>query len=387
MMQNTHLLLRIVELGQGGYSLTVHSSDDSHVINTTLPINDRTLETRIKTIQGVFNDIVVKVGNRISLEPSEKRGILELLANEGYDAFADLAGTVNDPAFKLLNTEIDMLPSGGTVKVIADSFSLPWEILTIQPDANKLWGLSYIIQRQIVRNGNPNTLRTGRIEASTPPKVGLLALKHSSLPAIMHDEVPFFTDLHSKKIIVCNLLESLNPKGDKKTEMDKLREFASINRHIYHFACEVVGDPNPARIKLVITDWFPITPDDLRRDRIVFNGKPLIVLNACDTGKVDHPFHTSDLISNLLKTEIQGIVATESKMPDQFASAFIMEFYDRLLSGYEIGMALQSTRHFFLKEHNNPLGLFYSLYQVSPHWKIVLRPLPDQGFGGKKNET
>jgi hypothetical protein len=59
-------------------------------------------------------------------------------------------------------------------------------------------------------------------------------------------------------------------------------------------------------------------------------------------------------------------------MPDNFASAFAAQFYQRLLSmpsdeEYEarIGEALLRTRLFFLRERNIPLGLAYSLYTYS----------------------
>ena len=67
MRQNAPLQLRILDLGQGGYSLTVHSSNDQDVNNVSLPIKAGTLEKRIQTIQNAFNDIVSMVGNRISL--------------------------------------------------------------------------------------------------------------------------------------------------------------------------------------------------------------------------------------------------------------------------------------------------------------------------------
>jgi CHAT domain-containing protein len=126
---------------------------------------------------------------------------------------------------------------------------------------------------------------------------------------------------------------------------------------------------------MIVSDWFPISPTELRAEDIEFRESPLLVLNACESGKLD-PFQTCDLVSELLDSEIQGMLATECQVPDAFAAAFMKEFYRRLLKEHQqIGHALKSCREYFWGEYNNPLGLLYSLYQIDPRWQLLRRPL------------
>lgn len=369
--------LRIWQKTQDKYQLYVHAPGDVDVLEAELPISPTTLRARIETIRNCLNTITRRCRRDITLTPNERDDILSVFAQEGYDAFADWAG-VGGQAAAAINWVMEKYPDADTINILSKRFSLPWEIITTDPLHPNPWGFSYIIQRQLPRNSVPYTPRTQRVETSTPPRVGLLALQDVfHLPAIVNEEIPFFIELHRKELVLCALMESLDPGKNRREELEKLRRFAGIDRHIYHFACHVEIDPNPARSNLIITDWFRVSPDDMRRHRIEFRKSPLVVLNACDTG-IGNPFHTSDLVSNLLNSEIQGIVATECQVPDVFASAFIKEFYYRLLAGDEIGSALKSCREYFLKEHNNPLGLLYSLYQVSPRWRIIRRAIPAQ---------
>jgi hypothetical protein len=369
--------LRIWPKTQGKYQLHVHVPGDVDVLEAELPISPTTLQARLLTIRSSLNKITRHCGRDVTLTPAKRDDILSTFAQEGYDAFADWVG-VRSAAADAISWVMDRYPDANTINILSEHFSLPWEIIATDPLHPSLWGFSYIIQRQLPRNNVPCTPRTQRIETNTPPKVGLLALQDAfHLPAIVHTEIPFFMDLNKKELILCTLMDSLNPRGDKRKELKRLRDFASVDRHIYHFACHVEIDPNPARSNVIITDWFRVSPDDMRRHRIEFKKSPLVVLNACDTGR-GNPFHTSDLVSNLLNSEIQGIVATECQVPDVFASAFIQKLYQHLLAGDEIGFALKSCRKYFLEQHNNPLGLLYSLYQISPRWRIIRQKLPTQ---------
>jgi hypothetical protein len=364
------------------YKLLIRLPGDADSYEIDLPITWQTLDARLRTVRGTLNEIVGQVGNRVTLSHSEKEAILVDLANEGFDAFADWVGDSGE-AFSLVSSVLKDFQAVGGIYIHARDFQLPWEILTIDPTMPHFWGFDHVVHHQLPINGRTYNRNRGRIELENngPLEIGLLALQDVGLlPAIIRHEIPFFQGLDREGVICCEIMESLDPNPDKekrKDEIHKLKAFVDRKeRHIYHLACHILpDDQNPSRSSFLITDWFPVSPDDLRRERIEFKGASLVVLNACSTAKID-PFHTSDLVSNLLRGDIQGILATQCEIPDSFASAFVKEFYVKLLAGEEIGDALRLTRTFFLEQHNNPLGLLYSLYQISPRWHISKRKLP-----------
>jgi hypothetical protein len=103
-----------------------------------------------------------------------------------------------------------------------------------------------------------------------------------------------------------------------------------------------------------------------------FLNEPLVFLNACESGTPLHLLQSANFPQTLINFGAGGVIATNCTMPDNFASAFAAQFYQRLLSmpsdeEYEarIGEALLRTRLFFLRERNIPLGLAYSLYTYS----------------------
>jgi hypothetical protein len=66
-----------------------------------------------------------------------------------------------------------------------------------------------------------------------------------------------------------------------------------------------------------------------------------------------------------------AVIATLCSVPDHFAHAFAVKFYEFLFSSSRepgsdhfryLAEALLATRRFFMEQYNNPLGLAYVLY-------------------------
>jgi hypothetical protein len=98
---------------------------------------------------------------------------------------------------------------------------------------------------------------------------------------------------------------------------------------------------------------------------------PLVYLNACGTGQpgpLDEPPGFADVW--IRDRGALAVVATLCPIPDHFAHAFALQFYNELLgdTGAASGRirslsdALLATRLHFLRNYNNPLGLAYVLY-------------------------
>src|SRR4029453_8357347 len=103
---------------------------------------------------------------------------------------------------------------------------------------------------------------------------------------------------------------------------------------------------------------------------------PMVFLNACGTGEqsdsYEPPGFPAQWIGNL---SALAVVATLCPVPDYFAHAFALKFYDFLFQAtlnsnalennrnrYVSEALLATRRHFMQEPYNNPLGLAYVLY-------------------------
>jgi CHAT domain len=107
---------------------------------------------------------------------------------------------------------------------------------------------------------------------------------------------------------------------------------------------------------------------------------PLAFLNACTSVSVD----VRELCSfpGLLLESHRGVIGTETRIPDVVAAEFSAAFYRSLLNGYTVGESLHSAKWYLIEEHNNPLGLVYTLY-ADPNL-YVSQPNPRGGVHARK---
>lgn len=139
---------------------------------------------------------------------------------------------------------------------------------------------------------------------------------------------------------------------------------------IRHFACHAdttapepqgyylqLGGPGEREIKVTlqaITDGW--------RDRKRFSGpRPLMVINACATARVDTS-HPLSFPNWALKTRHRGFIGTGTEVPDEVAAAFGELLYEALLDGQPVGAALGLARRRLMSRHQSPLGLLYVHY-------------------------
>lgn len=82
--------------------------------------------------------------------------------------------------------------------------------------------------------------------------------------------------------------------------------------------------------------------------------------------------YTSHFAGSFPGLGARGVVATECKVPDDFAAEFVEKLYEHLLNGEPLGESLLASRRFFLTERGNPSGLLYSMY-ASPPFRLARR--------------
>lgn len=288
------------------------------------------------------------------------------LATAGQAAFNRIFGdgpprqTMLD-ALKILQGRAD--PTIEISTEASDKFFIPWEMLYNGPalhtkaNVQHFWGMRYIISRTIVQEASPGSMVSPVIEASRP-YVGLVTC--DELQHVIEKEIPALRSLHENKRI--DLIELPYLSIDKQSrELEQFGRFLHKKHHIIHFACHAfTSDPSDLSV-LRVSSRFEITMRDFHARRFAVPHHPFIILNACRTGMID-PLRASSWATLFWKYGARGVLATEFRIPDNFAASFITELYKPLLSGKPIGEALLFTRRYFWDGQRNPLGLAYALY-------------------------
>ena len=110
-------------------------------------------------------------------------------------------------------------------------------------------------------------------------------------------------------------------------------------------------------------------------ERVAPTVRPLVFLNACGSTKITPNGITSFPEMFLFNVGNQGVIGTETRIPDRFAAQFSEQFYLNLVRGATLGEAVFNARWTLLRRLNNPLGLLYSLY--ADPYTTVRKPLPN----------
>ncbi len=264
----------------------------------------------------------------------------------------------------------EALKPGAAIQIVVDKFekfNIPWELLydghvvdTEEVDISRFWGMRYHVIRSLQSQKYP----PGVIQA-VKPTIGII---HNKALSGAEAEKSGFEDLEG---ITVELLRDLD-EGKHSSELDYLIQFLNDKQlHILHLACEA-NTEDPGNPYLWIADNFQVELQEIYHNFRI-RRYPLVVLNACGTGMRD-PFRTSNWVLLFWEQGAGGIVATEARVPDEFAARFSREFYKHLLDGKQIGEALFEARRFFWEQpeshpEHNPIGLVYSLYS-SPSLRI-----------------
>ena len=110
---------------------------------------------------------------------------------------------------------------------------------------------------------------------------------------------------------------------------------------------------------------------------------PLVFLNACRSVEGNQPFQPPPFATSWINDRgALAVVSAVCPIPDYFAHAFALKYYDFLFGNAEatfagrpvkgsLAGALLATRRYFMETHRNPLGLGYVLY-ASPGAYVAL---------------
>jgi len=317
----------------------------------------------VEELNKTLQQAVQIFANEYEANDDSSDNALSQLAEAGRAAFHRIFArgkprTVILEALKILRAK-----ANPTIEISAEHFFVPWELLYNGPvdgavDVDLFWGMHYILARNIIQDTCFGGMVLPTIE--TPrPNVGLVIC--DELDQVVEKEHPALKILHTSKRIKLQPLHALNP-AQRPKELAYFGRFLSKKMHIVHFACHAyLKDPLDLSY-LRVSDSFNITMREIYSHEFIIRYHPLVIMNACHTGVI-HPLSTSSWAALFRKYGARGVLATEFRVPDDFAAAFVVELYQHLLAGKPIGLALLITRRLFWDAHQrNPLGLAYALY-------------------------
>ncbi|MEM7717074.1 MAG: CHAT domain-containing protein, partial [Cyanobacteria bacterium P01_A01_bin.68] len=354
---------RIIQLS-GRYFLEVLS--DGHCNRAAIDMTPQDLGE----LNECFQRAIPSISRNNSQDNPSKQELAEL-AKIGHIAFNKIFFNSDTRAYI---RELTTLNESASIQVVTEDFFLPWEF--IYPDNldephsfNNFWGMNHFLSRIIVQEKISPAFVPPEIRFADCAKLGLLTYRE--LLAVTEKELQFFKKMEDESCLKLRILRCLNPDPNKwREEFNEFRKFWLNGLDLVHFACHAAYDKDsPSSSSILLSKEFSITLQDMDAYELEISGHPLIVMNACQTGKLN-PLYTSCFASFFQKYGARGVVATECEIPDTFAAEFTEQLYPHLFQGTPLGESLLATRRYFLNMHQNPAGLIYSMY-ASPSIRLV----------------
>jgi hypothetical protein len=291
-------------------------------------------------LQPFFDDLTPR--NRLTPAQFERR--VRQIGSYLYDEL------FHEDGFKAFYWEtLARLPAGATVQIVSDEPYIPWEILRPfreRPDGAQEPEQGFLCERFALarwRSGRdqPSRLLLLRVALVAPP---------SNL-AYVQKEVEALQAMFGRQIEIIQ----------DKTALETFLQ--SGQAEVLHFACH--GHFNlelPARSAVILGGeyWQPF---ELTAEYRNFGrGRPLVFLNACDSGRLGSGLTGLDgWAEAFLKSKASFFIGPLWHAGDEPASRFATVFYQRLLEGDPVGEAMRQARA-AIKQAGDATYLSYSLY-------------------------
>jgi hypothetical protein len=135
--------------------------------------------------------------------------------------------------------------------------------------------------------------------------------------------------------------------------------------HLVYLYCHggVGWGPNKRRVWLSVGRSLEerFAPDQLRYWPLGWESRPLVIVNGCNTTRVD-PSQLANFVREFAAQGAAGVVGTETTVWETLAQEVGSRLLAAMVAGKPLGEALLGIRHALLRERYNPLGLVYSAY-------------------------
>jgi hypothetical protein len=262
---------------------------------------------------------------------------------------------------------------------------LPWGMLYTHPVPGEtlfadgsnwtkdgFWGYRHIVQQ------SPENIDT--INGISPDK-GSVALSVNFDDRIFSQEKPPVTAAH-----IAFLGELAGSKFIKRTKKAELANGFTRGRdgleRILYFYCHGHGSSSDSGVSvdpphLLMVDG-KVAASDFQiwaKEKKKLPTSPLVFINACQGGQMTTMFYESFAVE-LLKQGAVGLVGAQIDVPTVFGPVYAQRLFEKFFAKdkgrVRLGPLMREANQVMWDDHNNPLGLIYSLYlPIETSWKDV----------------
>ena len=152
-----------------------------------------------------------------------------------------------------------------------------------------------------------------------------------------------------------------------KVELGRAMLAQDFCDQIIYFGCHgTVSGQAGASAQLALGDQKPIRTSDLLgwlREPRRLTSNPFVFINACQGGQMSSRFYTA-FGPPLLGKGANCILGPQIDVPAIFATEYATRLFDHFLRPEtRLGDVVQQLTRDFIDDHQNPLGLIFSLYR------------------------
>ena len=388
--QKRDLNITILNTGDG-YQMVMSSQVTAMA---KLPINDTYLHSMIADLRKKLRDQIVYYATpanerifqtQLNIPTGVADDAMKILAEAGYDLFLQLFyGPGHSLQANLLGDTLRRMATDGelNIQIFAQNFPLPWGLLYVDDDIDNpkpehFLGLKHVIESiplqptMAVTSNVIDTERGLRIGLNVNKDID----KQMNRPIIAR-QIDFWKGINFENSdIRATVRETSDEVSAALKGSDPAEDILYFYCHAITYNLDEEEKGGPERSRMIFTGKGDFSLKEARRDRKIFNGNPLVFINACETAKLSPEFYDG-FVPYFMRKGARGVIGTECEAPALFAEEFAKEFFNRFLQGNStLGEIFLELRKEFMEKNNNMLGLLYALY-VDGDTKIS-RPLLD----------
>lgn len=347
----------------------------------------KVLQEEVVFMTGAGGSFVYQEGIDIPLEANQLA--LKHLADVGYGLFYDIfysddadlqANRMGDKLREMAQGEETL-----NIQIFSQHFMLPWGILYMADedqydpdnvDPELFLGLRHIIEHIPLQPSMHVT--DNKIESRAGLTVGVNVntdIDEQMGAPLVAEQLDYWGARHGSGVQVI--------QRDTVDELkDALKNTQTTNDQILYFYCHAVSkdleEDGPDTSVIILSGHERLTLKELKRlasTRKILPGQPLVYINACESAELS-PLFYDGFVPYFMAKGARGVIGTECETPALFAVEWSKRFFDRFLAGEPLGKIFLDLRREFYQDHNNLLGLLYSLYvdgdtQVVPGLQAV----------------
>lgn len=324
--------------------------------------------------------------DRATCDPLKTRAMWTSLADQGRDLYRLLFDLDDQTELNLvqLSENLKSLDAGSIIELDALDAQLPWGLLyegDLPPasDPNYLeklisqfWGIRY--QLTVHPPWGNSAFNLKPYLSNTDGTRLTIAINQKTDEEYQTGQMSFFTGMKEK--FSGRASAGVLALGTcKEHVIDNLRK-REEPQHLFYFYCHhekgdgeisLSGVPNllqQTQILMEGDEQGVITLKELAKNSEIqpFKFRPVIFLNACQSGKLKMGDPTSFMTYFIRRLGSWNFVGTEAEIPAAFADEFGQAFVKRFLTGERIGKILIDLRSEYAQKHLNPFGLYYTLF-------------------------